>query len=100
MLQEVIQKTVQSAHCRELAYHIVEAYRCSRHQAVRLIGLLRSYFQFQPHPRDDRAEHARIRETAQSRVRYSMWRIQTLMRRNGWLISHNEDTPHFLRQEA
>ena len=50
----------------------------------------RSYFYYQPHPREDRAERARIREIAETRVRYGMWRIHTLMRREGWLINHKK----------
>jgi putative transposase len=41
-------------------------------------------------PREDRAERARIREIAENRVRYGMWRIHTLMRREGWRINHEK----------
>lgn len=50
----------------------------------------RSYFYYKPHPRDDRAERKRITEIAETRVRYGMWRIHTLMRREGWLINHKK----------
>jgi transposase InsO family protein len=69
---------------------MVEAYRCSKRRAVSLVGLSRSYFYYVAHPRDDRAERARIREIAQTRMRYGMWRIHTLMRREGWLINHKK----------
>lgn len=69
---------------------MVDAYRCSKRRAVRLIGISRSYFYYQPTPRDDRAERARIREIAEARVRFGMWRIHTLMRREGWLINHKK----------
>ena len=59
---------------------MVDAYRCSKRRAVGLVGLSRSYFYYNAHPRDDRAERARIREIAETRVRYGMWRIHTLMR--------------------
>ena len=55
---------MKPAHRRELAHHMVDAYRCSKRRAVRLIGISRSYFYYQPTPRDDRAERARIREIA------------------------------------
>ena len=57
---------------------------------MQLVGLSRSYFYYKPHPRDDRAERARIREIAEARVRFGMWRIHTLMRREGWLINHKK----------
>jgi putative transposase len=69
---------------------MVEAYRCSKRRAVSLVGLSRSYFYYVPHPRDDRAERARIKEIAQARMRYGMWRIHVLMRREGWLINHKK----------
>ena len=69
---------------------MVDAYRCSKRRAVHLIGISRSYFYYQPCPRDDRAERARIREIAETRVRFGMWRIHTLMRREGWLINHKK----------
>lgn len=75
---------------RELAHFLVEAYRISARHAVDLIGVSRSYFYYRHHPRDDRAERARIREIAESRVRYGMWRIHTLMRREGWIINHKK----------
>jgi len=69
---------------------MVEAYRCSKRRAVNLIGLSRSYFYYVAHPRDDRAERARIKEIANTRMRYGMWRVHTLMRREGWLINHKK----------
>ena len=50
----------------------------------------RSYFYYKPHPRDDRAERKRIVEIAETRVRYGMWRVHTLMRREGWIINHKK----------
>ena len=69
---------------------MVDAYRCSKRRAVQLVGLSRSYFYYKPHPRDDRAERARIREIAEARVRFGIWRIHTLMRPEGWLIDHKK----------
>jgi putative transposase len=50
----------------------------------------RASFYYRPHPRDDRAERRRIREIAETRIRYGMWRIHTLLRREGWLINHKK----------
>ena len=52
--------------------------------------LNRTSYYYQAHPRDDRAERARIREIAETRVRYRMWRIHILLRREGWLINHKK----------
>ena len=50
----------------------------------------RSSYYYRSLGRDDSAERARIREIAETRVRYGMWRIHTLMRREGWLINHKK----------
>jgi putative transposase len=52
--------------------------------------MARSSYYYQPCPRDDRAERARILEIAETRVRYGMWRIHTLLRREGWWINHKK----------
>ncbi len=39
-------------------------------------------------PRDDRAVRARIKEIAETRVRYGIARIHVLLRREGWTDSH------------
>ena len=54
------------------------------------MGVCRSYYYYEPHPRDDRAERARIKEIAAVRVRYGVNRIHTLLRREGWLINHKK----------
>ncbi len=40
--------------------------------------------------RDDRAVTQRIREIAETRVRYGVQRIHILLRREGWLINHKK----------
>ena len=50
----------------------------------------RSSNYYQPHPRDDRAERARIVELAEARVRFGYRRIHVVLRREGWLINHNK----------
>jgi len=52
--------------------------------------MARATLYYEPRPRDDRAERARILEIAETRVRYGLWRIRTLMRREGWLIYHKK----------
>ena len=81
---------MKPTHRRELAHHMVDVYRCSKRRTVHLIRISRCYYYYQPCPQDDRAERARIREIAEARVRFGMWRIHTLMRREGWLINHKK----------
>jgi len=45
-------------------------------------------FYYQHHRREDRAIRARINEIAATKVRYGMWRIYTLLRREGWTDNH------------
>lgn len=90
MLQEVIQKSSEACSTPQVSPFLVEDYRISTRRAVGLDSVSRSHFYYRHHPRDDRAERARIREIAESRVRYGMWRIHTLMRREGWLINHKK----------
>ncbi len=45
--------------------------------------------------RHDRAITLRIREIAETRIRYGCERIHILLRREGWLINHKK-TPYLL----
>lgn len=69
---------------------MVDAYRVSIRRATSVIQMARSSFYYQPHPRDDTAERARIKEIAETRVRYGVQRIHVLLRREGWLINHKK----------
>lgn len=69
---------------------MVEAYRVSIRRATACVLLNRATHYYRPHPRDDRAERARIREIAETRVRYGCWRVHTMMRREGWVINHKK----------
>lgn len=75
---------------REAAGWIIDTYRVSARRASGLMQMARSTYYYRPQPRDDRAERARIREIAETRVRYGMWRIHVLMRREGWRINHKK----------
>lgn len=69
---------------------MMDTYRVSARRASATIQIARSSYYYRPHPRDDQAERARIREIAEARVRYGMWRVHVLMRREGWLINHKK----------
>ena len=68
----------------------MDTYGASVRQACQCVLVSRSSYYYRSHGRDDSAERARIREIAETRVRYGMWRIHTLMRREGWLINHKK----------
>lgn len=73
-----------------MAGWMTDAYRVSVRRASAVMLISRSSYYYRAHPRDDRAERGRIRAIAETRVRYGMWRIHTLMRREGWLINHKK----------
>ena len=68
---------------------LIEQYRVSIRRACRVCLTARSlvYFKLQG-PRDDRAIRARIKEIAETRVRYGFTRIHVLLRREGWRDNH------------
>lgn len=47
-----------------------------------------SVFHYKHHRREDQALRGRMREIAQTRIRYGHWRIYTLLRREGWPDNH------------
>lgn len=50
--------------------------------------LHRSNWHYKPHRREDRPLRQRIKEIAANRIRYGMWRIYILLRREGWKDNH------------
>jgi transposase len=48
----------------------------------------RSNWHYKPHRREDRPVRQRIKEIAATRVRYGMWRIYILLRREGFKDNH------------
>ncbi len=75
---------------RELANFLIQAYRVSIRRATAVLQLRQATYFYKPTPRDDRAERQRIREIAETRVRYGAERIHVLLRREGWLINHKK----------
>lgn len=53
-----------------------------------MVSLSRSTLRYQPKPSVNEAISARIREIAETRVRYGYWRIYVLLRREGWRVNH------------
>lgn len=81
---------MKPARKRELVEHLITSYRVSQRRATAVIQLSRSSSYYRAHPRDDRAERTRIREIAQTRIRYGVERIHVLLRREGWVINHKK----------
>lgn len=74
---------------RQLVQGLLSDYRVSERRACRIVLLPRTVWQYKRKGRkNDQALRARIREIAHTRVRYGMWRIYTLLRREGWRDNH------------
>ena len=69
---------------------MTQTYRVSIRRASRVLQLRLATYFYNARPREDRAVRLRIREIAETRVRYGMPRIHTLLRREGWLINHKK----------
>ncbi len=71
-----------------MAQHLIDEYRVSQNRACRVAVLASSTFRYIPVPDKDEALRARIREIAETRVRYGFWRVYILVRREGWMVNH------------
>ncbi|RYY54140.1 MAG: transposase, partial [Chitinophagaceae bacterium] len=58
--------------------------RISVQRACRVVLLARSIWYYESHRREDRPLRQRIKEIAEVRVRYGLWRIYVLLRREGF----------------
>ena len=63
-------------------------YRVSNRRACKVISLQRSSWFYKGKARNDSVLRERIRDIAQTRVRYGSRRIATLLRREGWRDNH------------
>jgi putative transposase len=73
---------------RVLATDLIDSYRVSVQRACGLINLHRSAWYYKHHKRDDQPVRQRIKEIALTRVRYGLWRIYILLRREGFKDNH------------
>jgi putative transposase len=71
-----------------LAGHLQERYRVGIRRACWLVGLARSSWYHRSRRRDDAPLRKRIQEIAEVRIRYGIWRIYVLLRREGWRVNH------------
>jgi putative transposase len=72
----------------ELARKLINGYRVSIRRACKVVCRHRSNWHYKPHRREDRPLRQRIKEIAATRVRYGMWRIYILLRREGFKDNH------------
>ena len=85
----VEKKALRAKQRRQLVKKLIDEYRVSVRRACRVCLTARSVIYFKPQgPRDDRAVRARIKEIAETRVRYGIARIHVLLRREGWRDNH------------
>ena len=74
---------------RGVAAFLQEAFKISVRRACRISMLGHSGYYYQPkRRRDDQPLRARMRDIAAVKIRYGMWRIYTLLRREGWKDNH------------
>lgn len=73
---------------RGLAESLVADYKVSVHRACAVTRFCRSMWYYKKVDRDDQVLRKRIKEIAETRVRYGCERIFTLLRREGWKDNH------------
>ncbi|WP_455821049.1 IS3 family transposase [Pseudomonas cerasi] len=90
MLQDVIRKKfLRPVQKREAVEYLLAAYRIGVRRGCRLMMQSRTVYNYRS-CRDDRALTQRIREIAETRIRYGVQRIHILLRREGWLVNHKK----------
>jgi putative transposase len=67
---------------------LLAEYRVSERRACATVLLARTVYRYVDHRRDDRAVRQRLKELAETRVRYGFPRLQILLRREGWRDNH------------
>ena len=75
------------ARGRELVKFLRTAYRVSIRRACRVLPVSRSSYHYRSRRCEQVVLRKRIREIAQTRVRYGYRRIHVLLRREGWPIN-------------
>jgi putative transposase len=69
-----------------LVDYLRDQYRASERHACRVLRLVRGTYRYKSHQKAWTELRARIREIAQSRVRYGYRKILVLLRREGWQV--------------
>ena len=79
---------MKPAQKRKLALQLSRDYKVSVRKSCRVLMLGHSVMYYKAHRRDDQALRQRIKEIADTRVRYGHERIFILLRREGWRDNH------------
>ncbi len=74
---------------REVVDYLLAAYCIGVRRGCRLMMQSRTVYNYRS-CRDDRSLTQRIREIAETRIRYGVQRIHILLRREGWLVNHKK----------
>lgn len=77
---------VKPSRRRPLVDYLRDRYRASERHACRVLRLVRGTYRYKSHQKAWTELRARIREIAQSRVRYGYRKILVLLRREGWQV--------------
>ena len=77
---------VKPSRRRPLVDYLLDQYRTSERHACRVLRLVRGTYRYKSHQKEWTELRARIREIAQSRVRYGYRKILVLLRREGWQV--------------
>lgn len=77
---------VKPSRRRPLVDYLRDQYRASERHACRVLRLVRGTYRYKSHRKEWTELRARIREIAQSRVRYGYRKILVLLRREGWQV--------------
>lgn len=77
---------VKPSRRRPLVHYLCDQYRASERHACGVLRIGHGTYRYQSHQRAWTELRARIREIAQSRVRYGYRKILVLLRREGWQV--------------
>lgn len=72
----------------ERSQQLILSYRVSIRRACRVVCMPYSNWHYKPHRREDLPLRQRIKEIAATRIRYGMWCIYILLRREGFKDNH------------
>jgi len=79
---------VKPAQRRELVQYLRVGFKVSERRACRVIPIARASLRYQSQAKDQGALKLRLRDLAQSRVRYGYRRLHVLLQREGWHVNH------------
>lgn len=74
----------------KFAEHLEQAYQVSVRRRCSVLCMSRSSYYYKPTRKDDSALRLRIRDIAETRIRYGCQRIYILLRREGWYVNHKK----------